>query len=110
GGDGITILSTVHSCTVKNGSITGFAQGINTITNTARSCIFRQVTAANCTNFGIRTGEGSILESCAVHDCNGTAGIATGNNATLINCTAIGNSATSGIQTGPGSSLSNCTA
>ncbi len=110
GGDGINIQAAAHRCTVKNGSLNGFAQGINSITTAARGCVFRDLSAANCTNYGLRAGEGAVLESCRVHDCGGTAAILTGMTGTLFNCVAVGNSASNAIQAGAGSTLSNCAA
>lgn len=109
-GDGITIVGTAHHCTVKNGSITGFAQGINTLTQTARNCLFRDITASNCTNFGIRAGEGAVLEGCRVHDCSGANAIAAGTASTLRDCTASHNTAVNAIQVGGSSTVTNCTA
>ncbi len=110
GGDGITIRPEGHRCTVRNGSLSGFANGIDTITTTARGCVFRDISAANCTNIGIRAGEGTVLESCRAHDCSGVAGILTANSGTLSNCVAVRNSAGNAIQAGAGSTLSNCAA
>jgi parallel beta-helix repeat protein len=110
GGDGIFITTISHRCTVKNGSVTDFAQGINCQTTAARGCVFRDLVAANCTNIGIRAGEGAVVDSCRAHDCSGVAGILTANAGTLLNCTAVGNGASNAIQTGAGCTLSNCTA
>jgi hypothetical protein len=110
GGDAITIRPEGHRCAVKNGSLTGFANGIDCITTTAQGCVFRNLAAANCTNIAIRAGEGATLESCRVHDNSGVAGILTSTGATLRNCSAVGNSATNGIQAGAGSTLINCVA
>ncbi len=110
GGDGITLRPAADGCTVTNGSITGFGNAIDTITTTARGCVFRDISAANCTNIAIRAGEGAVLEACRVHDNSGAAGILTASGATLRNCSAIGNSATNAIQVGSGSTLTNCTA
>ena len=109
GGDGINIQPAAHRCVVKNGSVNGFAQGINAISVSARGCLFRNLTVGNCTNYGLRAGLGAVLDSCRVHDCSGTAGIATGDGATLTNCTSQNNSATNAIQTGTGSVLTGCT-
>jgi parallel beta-helix repeat protein len=110
GGDGIFITTISHRSTVRNGSVTDFAQGINCQTTAARGCVFRDLVAANCTNIAIRAGEGAVLESCRVHDNSGVAGILTANAGTLLNCTAVGNSASNAIQAGAGSTLSNCAA
>ena len=42
GGDGITLRPAADGCTVTNGSITGFGNAIDTITTTARGCVFRE--------------------------------------------------------------------
>ena len=91
-------------------SLDHFATTGIAINATARDCVFRDVSAANCTNIAIRAGEGAVLESCRVHDCGGTAGILTANAGTLSNCVAVGNSAGNAIQVGAGSALSNCAA
>jgi len=108
GGDAFTILAASHNCTIKNGTINGFLDGVDSITVTPRSCIFQNLTVTNCTGIGLRAGEGAMLENCSVHDCSGIAGIITGDGATMLNCTANRNTATSGIQAGNASSLSNC--
>ena len=110
GGDGITVNTPAHRCSIKNGSLNGFAQGINTITTTARGCLFRNLSADNCTNYGLRAGEGAVLISCRARNCGGTAGILAGTAATLTDCTASSNTASSAIQAGSGSAFSNCSA
>ena len=109
GGDGIFIITTAHRCTVKNGSVTDFAQGINCQTTAARGCLFRDISAANCTNIAIRAGPNAVLEACRVHDSSGVAAILTTSGGTLLNCSAIGNTAGNAIQVGVGSTLNNCT-
>ena len=110
GGDGITVISAAHRCTIRNGSLNGFAQGINSLGTAARGCLFRNLSADNCTNYGIRAGEAAVLQACRARNCGGTAGILAGNASVLADCTASGNSADSAIQSGPGSALSNCIA
>src|SRR4051794_34198710 len=87
-GYGIEIPTTSLHATVRNGTIRGFVAGIF---GSAPGCAFRDLALTFCTNYGIRTGQGAILESCRASQNTGTAGIAAGWGATLSNCTATGN-------------------
>ena len=110
-GDGINIRPGSDHCTVKNGSITGFALGVDTTTQSAKNCRFLDLAVSGCTNWGIRAGEGAVLESCRVHDCSGvSAAIGAGVASTLRDCTASHNTNVNVIQALSGSTLINCTA
>jgi parallel beta-helix repeat protein len=137
-GGGITIDSTAHHCTVGNGSITAFADGIRVaaLGGFARGCAFRDLSMSGCTSSGIIAGDGAVLDSCRVHDNSGGFGVGsinagagstlrncTANNNTagtyailasgacsLINCTAVNNAVQHAISAGAGSTLTNCLA
>jgi len=111
-GDGITIEAAAHHCTIKNGSISGFAYGILSVFGGGlpRSCAFRDLRVSGCTSSGIVAGEGAVLESCRVHGNSGSYAIFVGPGSSLSNCTATNNTGTHGIYAESGSSLSNCTA
>src|SRR3954471_15205057 len=106
-GYGIEIPTTSLHATVRNGTIRGFVAGIF---GSAPGSAFRDLALTFCTNYGIRTGQGAILESCRASQNSGTAGIAAGWGATLSNCAATGNTVTTAIGTGSSSSLLNCSA
>ncbi len=115
GGDGITIDPTAHRCTIKNGNVTGFANGIycNAFQGPpAHGGAFLQVTAAGCSDTGISAGESWQLEGCHAHD-NPNTGILTGQGCTLSDCTASYNGTGGfgfGIIAGQGCILKNCAA
>ena len=110
GGDGIQISASAHRFTLLNGSIKGFAFGVNNITPTsgARGGKFRDLDVSGCTTTAILTGPGAVLESCRVHDNTGTYGISANNGSTLTNCTATKNTVTFAIASGVGATLTNC--
>jgi parallel beta-helix repeat protein len=112
GTSGIEIAATAHRATVRNGSIKGFATGVNSVLSGTfpRSCLFQGLTVSGCNSRGIRAGDGAVLEFCRVHDNSGGDGIFAGAGSTLSNCTASNNTTTHGISAGNGSTLSNCTA
>jgi parallel beta-helix repeat protein len=107
GGYGIEIPTASFRTTVRNGTIKGFDHAIF---GTAHACAFRDLAVTGCTNYGIRTGDGAVLESCRASQNSGTAGIAAGWGSTLTNCAVMGNTVTFGITTGSSSALTNCTA
>ena len=106
-GNGIEIPAASIRATIRNGSITGFVNGI--FANSSQACAFRDLAVSGCTNFGIQAGTGAIVESCRAYQNSGTAGIATSWGSTLSNCAATRNSATYGISAGSACALTNCT-
>jgi hypothetical protein len=113
GGNGIEIPSTSHRASIRDGSITGFAFGVRSLVSFgtfARGSCIRNLTASNCTTFGISAGDGAVLESCRAHDNSGTGGLGAGTGSTFANCTASNNTAIYGISANIGSVLINCTA
>jgi parallel beta-helix repeat protein len=107
GGNGIEIAATGHRASVRNGSIKGFAGGVNA---SSRACAFRGLAVSNCTGFGISSGEAAVVEACRAHDNSGFAGILAGVGSTVTDCTAANNSATYGIYADNGSTVTNCSA
>lgn len=114
GGNGIEIAAASHRASVRNGSVKGFANGVNSISSTARACAFRDLSASNCTVAGIITGVGAVLESCRAHDNSGNAGIEAGTGSSLTNCSACFNTSAATLSAGFGASssctISHCTA
>jgi hypothetical protein len=112
GGNGIEIPATSHRASVRNGSIKGFAYGINSLVSVGPSyvnaCSFRDLSVSSCTTDGIYAANGAVLESCRAYNNSGDSGISV-SNGSLINCTASSNSGTYGINAA-GSSVTNCTA
>src|SRR5205085_1489845 len=115
-GNGIEIVLTAHRATIRNGSITGFAYGVNSLgtgggsPTYARGCAFRDLSVSGCSAYGLLAGNLALIESCRAHDNAGTAAIYTANGAVMINCTVDHNTASYGIRAGTGSSLTNCIA
>ncbi len=112
-GNGIEIALTSHRAVVRNGSLQGFGNGIQSnsiLGDYPRACAFRDLSVSGCTSTGIRAGGGAVLESCRAHDNSGQFGIATSFGSSLSNCTAYENTASYGIFAGAGSSLINCSA
>ena len=112
GGDGVQIAVTAHRATILNGSLKGFAGGINCLDaeNGARGCKFRDLSVSGCTSRGIFAGPSAMLESCRAHDNTGTYGIVSGMGSTLTNCMASTNTLTWALSAGVGSNLVNCSA
>lgn len=107
GGYGIEIPFESWRATVRNGTISGFAAGI---LGNAPAGAFRDLAVTRCINFGIKTGNGSVLDSCRAAFNSGIAGIDAGWGTTLINCTATSNTVTYAISTASGCTLTNCAA
>ncbi len=110
-GNGIYIDETAHRCTVKNGTITGFANGVqasNDIGN-ARGGSFLQLAVSACSSIGLRSGDAWQIDGCKIHD-NANIGIGTGSGNTLTNCTATHNTGYAAISADQGCTLANCTA
>src|SRR5256714_9714470 len=112
GGDGIQISVAAHSFTVLNGSVKGFAVGINGLNGNsgARGSKLHELAVSGCTSTAIFGGPGAVLEGCRVHDNTGTNGISCGTACNLTNCTASNNTVTFAIAAGVGCALTNCTA
>jgi parallel beta-helix repeat protein len=111
-GNGIEIATTSHRASIGNGSIKGFAYGINSLFSGTypRGCTFHGLAVSGCTNTGILAGNSAVLESCRAHDNSGSYNIFAGSGSTLSNCTASNNTTTYNIYVGGGSSLANCAA
>ncbi len=105
-GVGIAIDSLLRNCVVKNGSVTGFSTGIDA--DGTRGGTLQQIAITDCTNLGMRSGDGWQIDGCKANDNSGT-GIAAGADCNVSNCTGS-NNGNIGIYAGPGSSLRNCTA
>jgi parallel beta-helix repeat protein len=112
GGDGIQIPATAHRFRLLNGSIKGFAFGINTpgTSSGARASKFRDLDVSGCTSVALVSGPGAFLESCDVHDNTGTRGFSGISGTTFINCTAAANTVDIAMAAGVGATLINCTA
>ena len=111
GGDGIQIPNTAHRFRLLNGSIKGFATGINMPgTSGARASKFRDLDVSGCTSIAILSGPGAFLESCYVHDNTGDKGFSCASGSTLLNCTAAANTVNFAMATGVGANVTNCTA
>lgn len=106
-GTGVEITNPGHHATVRNGTIKGFARGID---GNSKACAFRDLTVIGCTSYGISTWIAATFESCRVHDNSGAAAINAGSGSVLNNCTATFNTTTFGITAGSACVLTNCAA
>ena len=69
GGDGIRIEMGADRGTIKNGSIAGFAVGVNCVggafgAGSAEGCSFVQLALSGCSAAGLAGGNGSKVENC----------------------------------------------
>lgn len=114
GGDGITIDKAADRCVVKDGTVNGFAIGVDCATtgvsDEARGGAFINLTAANCTLYGLLGGRTWRVLDCSAQDNSGTAGIMAQGGSIYTGCRAQQNSATAGIAINSFSTVSNCTA
>ena len=126
-GSGIVVGATANSCTIRNGSITGFPAGI--AGTLSRGGAISHVIASNC-SVGLQVGDGWGIEHCNVHDNSGDGintalgcainyctasnntgrGFSIGDGSTMVDCTASANKGFAGISTGSGCTLTHCTA
>jgi parallel beta-helix repeat protein len=110
GGDGITVDPVAHRCTVRDGSLASFFNGIQSVFDSgyAEGGSLLQVSVSGCSS-GLVTGAGWQIEGCEAHD-NAFYGIYTNVGCTLTSCTASGNRGLIGIFANNGCTLTNCTA
>jgi hypothetical protein len=104
-GSGILIDANAQHCTVKNGSISGFAYGVEGIGNHGA---FFQLLVFGASTYGLYVGDGWRFEGCTAHD-NAGAGMWSGDSCIFANCIAHNNQGY-GIITLGGCALTNCTA
>lgn len=111
-GNGVEIDDTSHRCTVKNGSLAGFAYGVRCLDRGGlfvRSGSFLHLSATDCSTAGLESGDGWLIDGCQAHD-NPGKGIVAHTGCTLTKCTATENQGTHAISTGSGCTLNKCTA
>src|SRR2546423_2088904 len=106
-GVGIDISAAGHRATIRNGSIKNFLVGAS---GNAKAGAFRDLAVSGCTQYGIMTAPGAVLESCRAHDNSGISAIYAGHGASLVNCTATSNTASVAIAAGVACTLTNCSA
>ena len=112
GGNGIEIDATSHRCTVKNGSISGFAVGGHCLGSSdhADGGSFLQLAVSGCSTSALVAGDGWEIDGCKVHDNSGDIAIDVPPGGTLTNCTLFNNVATFAIFADAGCTLTNVTA
>src|SRR5256714_385963 len=106
-GIGIEISAAGHRAVVRNGSVKGFLFGI---AGNARAGAFQDLAVSGCTQHGIITSTGAVLESCRAHDNSGITAIYAGQGSTLNNCTATGNTTSVAIAASASCTLTKCAA
>ena len=109
GGDGILIYNAGDSATVRNGSIVGFAYGINTYSTLTLGCLLEKLSVSGCSADGIQAGKSSQVIDCRAFENQGR-GIKASSGSSLRGCTSYSNQGGFGIYAGVSSSLSGCTA
>jgi hypothetical protein len=111
GGNGIEITATSDEARIHDGTIAGFASGIQS-TAPSRACAVRDVAVTNCSSAGIDlAGEGALIESCRAHDNqNGIYAIHAGIGAVITHCVATNNTSVYGIFAEDYAVISDCTA
>lgn len=110
GGDGITIDPAAHRSVIKNGSIRGFANGVQctrTLPFVAEGGAFLQLTVTACSSYGLIGGGSWQVDGCRA-DENGGVGI-NASRGTITNCVASRNQR-EGIFVGGVGVISNCLA
>lgn len=105
-----------HGCVVKNGSISGFAYGIRSVSsgvNFPRGGVFSGLHVSACSTKALEAGEDWLIEDCRVTDNSGD-GIFSEKGGTIRDCVAARNGTAGGsnvgIRAGPGSSIIRCVA
>ena len=106
GGAGIRIEATALRCVVKNGSVTGFANGVGA-GGSPEGVAFLHLTVSGCSGVGFRAGDSARVESCAALD-NGSTGFFIGAYSIVKDCVSTRNGS-EGF-TVFASSLTNCRA
>jgi hypothetical protein len=110
GGDGITIDPAAHRSVVKNGSIRGFAYGVQCarpLSFVAEGGALLQLTVTACSSYGLAGGQNWQVDGCRA-DENGGVGIYA-SRGTITNCVASRNQR-EGIVVGGVGVISNCLA
>ncbi len=107
GGDGITIDSAAARTTVRDGAISGFANGVQCVSPLPKGGSFIGLVVSGCSATGLVAGDVWEVDRC-VASSNAT-GIKTGVACTLSAATAFANTSR-GIDTGESASLTDCTA
>jgi len=108
--DGLTTDATQNNLTIRNGTVSGWAQdGIDlTQGGTGLGSIVEGVTASGNTVSGIRVNDNAVVRSCVVVG-NGQDGITAPTNAAIEGCSAYQNGSV-GILVGSGGTITACTA
>lgn len=104
GGYGIHNIGT-PGVTVRNGTIVGFAYGIETF----GPCLLEKLVVSECSSYGIHAGSDSRIINCQAHNNTGS-GIYSIKQSILNGCMATYNSGDYGIYAGTDSTLSSCSA
>jgi Right handed beta helix region len=110
GGDALLVDISANNCVIKNGSVTGFAHGVECLASPAfpQGGTFLRLAVSGCSAEGMIAGDNWQIESCTARN-NVGYGINAGSGAIITNCTSSGNTG-SGIHAGIGSTLTNCAA
>ena len=109
-GNGIVIDSVAHRCTIKHGTLSGFAAGTAVAQPRPRGGTFESLKATGNVT-GLTGGDGWRLDHCIATDNNGltTIGIAAGTGSAVVDCTSYDNG-NIGFLAEAGTSFSRCIA
>jgi parallel beta-helix repeat protein len=89
GGAGINLQAVAQRCVVKNGSVTGFGDGVGA-GGSPQGVTFLHLTVSACSGLGFRAGDSARIESCAALD-NGSSGFFIGAYSVVKDCIATRN-------------------
>jgi len=108
GGSGITISAAEH-CTVMNGTIEGFSNGINAAAGgSSRGANFKALRIIGCNLNGIIAGVYATVEDCTLMDGSGTAGLSVGEGGRVSRTTIVNYGGSFALFLGEGSSADHC--
>jgi len=111
---GIDVAPGQSKVTIRNGSVTGFLNGIDAhdVTDQIKGCLLSDLIVSGSTHYGIVAGDSCVVQSCVSNNNGG--GIFARNGSVVKNCIACDNTAyvgtAAGIWIGNGSVVSQCVA
>ena len=114
GAKGINVAPAQSKVTIRNGSVTGFLNGIDAydLAGPIKGCLLSDLIVTGSTHYGILAGDSSVVQNCVSNNNGG--GIFAGNGSVLKCCIACENTAYVGTAAGifvrGGSVVSQCVA
>jgi len=107
-------ISTIRAITIKNGTITGFEDGIHANGSDGNfpnsGSRFEKLSISSCSRYGFFVGSESLITDCYFAECRGPSALFAGANSIVQNCTTKNSSGGYGFHLLAGAKISNCTA